>query len=69
MTIAEALAQHKIWLNDPKTGRRAYLAGAYLAGANLADANLRRANLVGATITLTDANIIAIELALGGLYG
>ena len=50
--IAEALAQHKIWLDDSATGKRAYLAG-----ANLADANLADANLVGATITLTDAII------------
>jgi hypothetical protein len=52
--LASILAQHKLWLANPATGKRANLSyanlsDAYLSYANLSDAYLSRANLSRAT--------------------
>jgi len=42
------LEQHRQWLANDPSGKRANLTGAYLEDANLTDANLTGANLTGA---------------------
>ena len=71
------LDQHKLWLADPATGKRANLIDAdlidanlyvaNLSGANLTNANLRGANLSGAN--LSGANISRANLSGANLYG
>jgi hypothetical protein len=80
--LAKVLVEHKKWLEDPTTGKRAYLSGAnlygadlsganlsraYLSGANLSGANLSRADLSGAT--LSGANLSEANLSEANLYG
>ena len=58
--LKNILAEHQKWLNDPKTGSRAYLYGAYLYGADLRSANLYGADLRGAN--LYSANLVGVNL-------
>tara|TARA_R110000824_G_scaffold152171_1_gene323269 strand:- start:71 stop:277 length:207 start_codon:yes stop_codon:yes gene_type:complete len=51
--LTKILEDHKLWLNDNKTGKRANLENANLVGANLYKANLSDANLSG--VDLRDA--------------
>ena len=45
------LDEHKKWMDDPITGRRADLSGEDLAGADLSGEDLSGAVLVGAILT------------------
>ena len=80
--LATVLAEHKKWLDDPTTGKRAdlsraYLAGASLSGADLSDADLSRANLSGANLlganlswaALSEANLLGADLSRANLSG
>jgi Pentapeptide repeats (8 copies) len=75
--LTEVLRLHSMWLVDPTTGKRAYLAGANLAGADLADANLAGAYLAGADLAgaylagayLAGANLAGADLADANLAG
>jgi hypothetical protein len=76
------VADHKQWLADPATGKRADLSsadlsgedlsGVNLSGVNLTDANLTDANLTDANLSyaiLTDAKLIRTNLTGANLSG
>jgi len=80
--LDQVIADHKLWLANPTTGKRANLSCVNLAGTNLyradllyadlrsADlsaANLSHANLSGAD--LSDANLRRADLLGANLYG
>lgn len=77
MNIQDILANHKLWLEDSNTGKRADLGGADLGDANLryanlVDANLRYANLRYANLRgadLRDANLRGANLRDADLGG
>ena len=52
--LANILAQHKLWLKNPETGKRANLQDANLWNANLQYANLQYANLWNADLWNAD---------------
>jgi hypothetical protein len=60
--LKKILDEHKKWLSDSTTGKRAYLHGADLTGANLTGAYLSGANLTG-------ANLTGADLSRADLYG
>ena len=55
------LEDHKLWINNTKTGNRANLSGADLGGANLENAKLRGADLSGANLAGTIGNMEEIK--------
>jgi hypothetical protein len=70
--LKEILKQHKMWLGDDATGKRANLRGANLRGADLTDADLRGADLRGAFLTRADlrgANLTGAFLTRAALRG
>ncbi len=72
MSIERILADHKAWLDDNNTGKRANLRGADLRGADLSGANLRGANLRGANLRgadLSGANLRGANLRGANLRG
>ena len=63
--LARVLDQHKSWLSDPVTGKRADLSDAILIGSNLSDAILSDAILSGSN--LSDADLSGANLSLANL--
>ena len=63
--LIKILDDHKLWINDATTGKRADLRGANLEGANLSSANLKGANLSSANLkgaNLSSANLEGADL-------
>ncbi len=67
MDLKQILADHKLWLNDSSTGKRANLFGADLSVADLSGADLRDADLYGAN--LSGANLRSANLRSADLSG
>ena len=67
MDLQQVLTDHKLWLQNSNTGKRANLCLANLQDANLRDANLRDADLSGAN--LCDANLRDADLHGANLCG
>lgn len=75
--LESIINEHKKWLNDYSTGKRAILQGEDLHGLNLCHADLRFANLVGADLSrailmgtnLKDATLRAANLFAANLGG
>jgi uncharacterized protein YjbI with pentapeptide repeats len=70
--LDEILAQHAMWLNDWRLGKRANLTRANLTRANLTRANLTDADLTHADLThadLTGANLTDADLTHADLTG
>lgn len=65
--LAEIIAEHERWLEDPADGQRAMLAGADLAGLMLESCSLCSADLSGAK--LTGAHFRNVDLERACLIG
>lgn len=72
MNLEQVLRDHKLWLDDSPTGKRANLYGADLSGANLSGAKLSRADLRSANLydaNLSGADLYGANLSDADLYG
>lgn len=65
--IKKALEQHKMWLENPETGKRADFSGKFLAYAKFMLADLRNANFKNAE--MLDADFEGANLAGANLEG